>query len=155
MVYSISMAATHQVEETLRTDFHDTTMIWSKGSDRRRVYHKYFCINRTTNPAWTHRLNFSQWPGGDPNLIFPNTIYNFTGHKNIWWDLLNVDGKNETHYTKLKFGSTWIMQQNQQCDWLQDWWSDFSINNTAIDPVYYESYFQLHCDWCLDRKSVV
>lgn len=51
MVYSRSMIVAHQAEETLRSDFHDIIMIWFEGGDRRKVYHKYFCINRTRNLA--------------------------------------------------------------------------------------------------------
>lgn len=51
-----------------------------------------------------------------PSIIFHDTVYNFAGYTKLWWDILNVDGKGETHYTKIKFGPTWIMQRNRQSD---------------------------------------
>jgi len=41
-------------------------------------------------------LNQKTWPENDPNLIFPNTIYNFARYKKLWWDILNVVGRNGT-----------------------------------------------------------
>ena len=40
---------------------------------------------------------------------------------------------------------------NLQCDWLQDWWNDYGVNRTAIDPMFYESYFQNECTWCIEN----
>ena len=107
MVYTSSMATMHQVEESLQNAFHVISMIWSEGGYRRKIYHRFFYINRTRNTHWPiTKNNDALWPRNDPNLIFPDTIYNFAGYKKLWWDILNVDGKDETHYTKLKFGST-------------------------------------------------
>lgn len=154
MVYSRSMAAAYQGKESLRSDFHDLNMIWSEGGDIRRVYHKYFCINRPRNTHWPIMTNNAALcPRNDPNLIFPDTIYNFEGYKKLWWDILNVDGKNETHHTKLKFGSTGAMQRNQQCDWLQDWWINYGVNKTTIDHVYYESYSKMQVNLCFENNN--
>ena len=65
---------------------------------------------------------------------------------------MNVDGKGETHYTKIKFEPTWIMQMNRQPNWLKNWWTYYGINKTTLDPVYYESYTQKLCNWCNERN---
>jgi len=88
------------------------------------------------------------WPGGCPKLIFLDTVYDFAAYKQLWWDFLNVDDKEETHYTKLKFSTTRIMQRNQKCDWIQKWWVDYSVNKTTMDPHYHEAYHKFHCDIC-------
>lgn len=97
--------------------------------------------------------NVAIWPRNDPNLIFLDTIYNFLGYKKLWWDILNVDGKYEIHYTKLKFGSTGSMR-NQQAKWLQYWWKDYGVNRIAIDPVCYERYFQMQCRTCSKKNTI-
>ena len=101
----------------LERDFHDISGIWSHGGIRRGIYEKYFCINRTQNLAWPMPTQTSILSlGGDPKLIFPDTVYDFAAYKEPWWDFLNVHDKEETHYTKLKFSTTGIFQRNQQCD---------------------------------------
>ena len=91
------------------------------------------------------------WPGDDPNLLFPDTVYNFAGYKNHWWNLMNKDGHNETHYTKIKFGPTWINQRNQKPPWLDSWWFDYGLSAYSMDPYYFESYWQSKCEDCLER----
>ena len=61
---------------------------------------------------------------------------------------MNVDGKNETHYTKVKFGPTWTTQRNRQGEWLQNWWNDYGLNKIAMDPLYFENGFQSYCNIC-------
>ena len=61
---------------------------------------------------------------------------------------MNKDGKNETHYTKIKFGAVQIMQNCRQPTWLQDWWKDFGLNATTMDPTFYENWYQSRCDTC-------
>ena len=135
MVYERSMISPHLAEENLSKNFHDISVIWIEGRNQRRVYHKYSAINRTRVPTW-HDMP-EMWPQGNLSIIFPDTIYNFHDYKKLWWDIMNKDGKNETHYTKVKFGATWDMQGNQQPEWLQDWWKDFGLNETAMDPIFY------------------
>lgn len=98
-------------------------MNWYEGGRQRNIYHRYLVINKTRNTDWTITRNSPiLWPQNNPNLMFPYTIFNFAGHKKLWWDLLNVDGKKEIHYTKLKFGSIRTMQRYQFSVWLGDWW---------------------------------
>lgn len=132
MVYTSNMATAHQAEGALQNNFHDIAMIWSEGGRQRNIYYRYFVINRTRNTNWTITRNSPiLWPQNNPNLIFPDTVFNFAGYKKLWWDLLNVDGKKETHFTKLKFGSIRTMQRNQFSGWLGDWWKDFGVNCTV------------------------
>ena len=91
MVYSRSMLFENLAEEALSKDLKDITMIWTEGSNRRHVYHKYFRINRTRDPRWSDL--FSMWPRGDMSIIFPDTIYNYAGYKKLWWDILKTMGK--------------------------------------------------------------
>ena len=92
------------------------------------------------------------WPGGDLKLIFPDTMYGFAAYKKLWWDFLTVDDKEETHYTKLKSSTMGLMQRNQQCEWLQNRWTDFGVNRTTMDPLYHESHCRFHCDICFERN---
>ena len=62
--------------------------------------------------------------------------------------LMNKDGKGETHYTKIKFGLVHLMQNYRQKSWLQDWWRDYGLNATAMDPTFYENWYQSRCDIC-------
>ena len=45
------------------------------------------------------------------------------------------------------------MQRNRQSQWLQEW-SDFGVNKIAMDPVYHESYFQNHFNFCFKHNIV-
>lgn len=153
MVYTKSRTDALLAEDALKSDFHDITMIWSHGGNQRGNYNRYFSINRTRNIFWPMKTHDAAlWPGGDPKLIFPDTIYDLAGYKKLWWGFLNIGGKDETHYIKLKFGTTGIMQRNQQCDWLQTWWTDYGVNKTAFDPVYRESYSRFKCDICFEHN---
>jgi len=78
-------------------------------------------------------------------------VYDFAGYKKLWWDFLNVDDRVETHYIKLKFSAIGTFQRNQQCEWFREWWRDYGVNRTAIDPVYHESYCR-HCDLCFEQN---
>ena len=60
-----------------------------------------------------------------------------------------VDGKNETHYTRVKFGATGTTQRQRQGEWLQQWWDDFGLNKTAMDPLFFQRDFQYECDTCV------
>ena len=77
------------------------------------------------------------WPQGDPSIIFPDIIYKFTGYKKLWRDIMNVDGKEEVHYTRFKLGETWTTQRQRQCEWLQQWWNDYGLNKTTMDPSFF------------------
>jgi len=107
-------------------------------------------MRNTSWPFPTH--NAALWPGKDPSLIFPDIVYDFGIYKILWWDILNKDIKEETHYTKIKFGTTRIMQRNQRSDWMRDWWTDYGMNRIGIDHVYHESYVRMGCDICFEHN---
>lgn len=123
MIYKKAKRDVRYVEVALQQDFHDISGIWYHGGARSGIYEKYFFIHPTRNLTWswsTH--NDAKWPKGDPIIILSDTVYDFAGYKQLWWNFLNVDDKEETHYTKLKFSTMGIFQRNQQCNWFQDWW---------------------------------
>lgn len=94
MIYSDSMVRAHRVEEVLQNVSKYISMIWNEGIGRRKIYHRYFSINRAQNVEWSI-TNLALWPKNDPKLIFLDIVFDFAGYKQLWWDLLNVDGKNE------------------------------------------------------------
>ena len=81
------------------------------------------------------------WPQGNPSIIFPDTMYNFSDYKKLWWEIMNIDVKNETHYTRVKFGATGTTQRQHQGEWLQQRWNDFNLNKTAMDPLFFQRDF--------------
>lgn len=99
MIYIKSKREALYAEDALQRDFHYITGIWCHGGIFCGIYEKYFCINRTRNLAWPMPTQTSTlWPGGDPKLIFLDRVYDFVAYKQLWWDLLNVDENEETHY---------------------------------------------------------
>lgn len=80
-------------------------------------------------------------------------MYDFAGYMKLWWDFLNVDDRKETHYTNLKF-STLKFQRNQQCKWFKEWWQDYRVNRTAIDPMYHTEYCRKHCNDHFEQNIV-
>ena len=139
MMYSTCMTASQEAERSLSEDFCDLTVISTSGSDRTNIFSKSYAISRTRYPGKDWLAEFCMWPGDDPNLLFPDTVYNFARYKNHWWNLMNKDGHNETHYSKIKFGPTWINQRNQQPPWLENWWFDYGLSAYSMDPYYFES----------------
>lgn len=82
--------------------------------------------------------------------MFPDTVYDFSDYKKLWWDFMNVDDREETHYTKLKFSTMAASQKNLQCEWFQNWWTDYGVSRTAMDPVYHERYERKYCHRCFE-----
>ena len=99
-MYSTSMTASHEAERSLSEDFFDLAIICTGGSDRTKIYYKSFAINRTRYPGWNWSERFRMWPGDNPDFVFPDTIYDFRGYKNLWWNLMNKDGRDE-HQNKI------------------------------------------------------
>lgn len=93
---------THLDEEFLSQNFRDITMIYTEGCSQRRIFTNYISINQTRWSRWYNMLEM--WPQGNPTIIVLETIYNFSDYKNLGWDITNVDGKNKTHYIRVKFG---------------------------------------------------
>lgn len=82
MIYTKEKREALFVEDALQKEFHDISGIWHHGRVRKGIYEKYFCIHRTRNleSSWlTH--NATVWPKGDPNIIFPDRVYDFAGYK--------------------------------------------------------------------------
>lgn len=128
MMYSHSMAASHEAERSLSKDFWDLYVISTGGSDRSKEYYKSFVINRVRKIGPYIHGKFTSWPHDDPKLLFPDTVYNFAGYERLWWDLLNKDGPEETHYTKLKFAPTWINEKESKIPWLTNWWHHYGVS---------------------------
>jgi len=66
-------------------------------------------------------------------------------------EFINVDDKEETHYTKLKFSTLTTSQRNQQCQWFREWWSDYEVCRIVMDPVYHEAYQRKYYGWCREH----
>ena len=146
------MIASHEAEISLSQDLCDLSVICIAGSDRTKVYYKSYTINRTRWPGEYTRGRYQTWLGNNPDLIFPDTVYNLVGYKQLWWNLLNKDGQSETHHTKLRFGPTWINQSHYACPWTEDWWFDYGLSVYGMDPQFYEAYFQRQCNDCLESN---
>ena len=148
MMYNHSMAASEEAERSLSQDFWDLSVICTGGDDRTKIYYKSCVINRVRKlGSYTHG-KFTSWPHDDPKLLFPDTVYNFAGYERLWWDLLNKDGPEETHYTKLKFAPTWINSREPNVPWLSNWWFHYGVSPFSMDPNYYEVYCRRSCDDC-------
>jgi len=80
MVYKNSMMHSNLADEALRKSFHDISLIWNEGSNRTKTFHKYYTINRTRYPE---HLAGIVWPQKDLSLVFPDTIHNFRGYKDL------------------------------------------------------------------------
>ena len=38
------------------------------------------------------------------------------------------------------------MQNCRQSSWMREWWKDYGLNSTAMDPTFYENWYQSRCD---------
>lgn len=82
MIYTKAKTDALYAEDALKRDLCDITCIWSHGGICHGIYEKYFCINHTRNLAWPMPTQTATlWPGGDPKLIFPDTVYDFAAYK--------------------------------------------------------------------------
>lgn len=158
MIYDKAKADANMARQALEENFHDIGTIWHHGGRSTGIYERYYCIYRTRD-LWNKPGQFlvqpcARWPRNDPTVMFPDTVYDFSDYKKLWWDFLNVDDREETNYTKLNFSTLATSQRNQQCEWFQNWWTDYGVNRTSIYPIYHENYERKHCDICFENNIV-
>jgi len=156
MIYDKAKADADMARRALEENFHDIGTIWHHGGRSTGIYERYYCIYRTRD-LWNRQEHLpvqpcARWPRNDPMVMFPDTVYNFSDYRKLWCDFLNVDDREETHYTKLKFSTLAASQRNQQCEWFQNWWTDYGVNRTAMDPIYHENYERNYCYRCFEHN---
>jgi hypothetical protein len=61
---------------------------------------------------------------------------NYNEYKKAWWNFLRKENRNKTYFTLLKFRSVYTSMRGLYHVWLSDWWRDFDINKSAVDPTY-------------------
>jgi len=71
----------------------------------------------------------------------------------FWWEFLNLDDKVKTYYTRLRFSAIGHFQRFRQCKWFKDWWTDYGMNRTAMDPIEHEKYCKNLCRPCIEQCS--
>jgi len=82
MIYKKTKRDALYAEDALQREFHDILGIWCHGRVHNGIYEKYFCIHRTRDLTWPMPTqNSVLWPRGDPKLIFPDTVYDFSAYK--------------------------------------------------------------------------
>jgi hypothetical protein len=59
---------------------------------------------------------------------------NYSEYKKAWWNFLMKENRNKTYFTLLKFRSVYTSMRELYLVCLSDWWRDFCINKTTVDP---------------------
>jgi hypothetical protein len=81
-----------EAQDALTNNFHDIDLIWdirgNLGNNQ-----QYFCLNRP-------RLLY-HWPERNPEIYFPNSDYNYSSYKELWWNFI----QQEEFLTLTKFGN--------------------------------------------------
>lgn len=144
MIYDKARRNAELARKALEQNFHNIATIWQYGGKDTGIYEKHVCIYHTRD-LWNepgHRKTHmaARWPRNDPMIMFPDTVFDFADYKRLWWQFLNVDDQTETHYTRLKFSTVGHYQGYQQNQWLREWWKDYGVNKTTMNPVENEKY---------------
>jgi hypothetical protein len=102
----------------------------AKGKYREKEF--YFALDRPRTLV--------QWPEQNPNIIFPETFYNYPEYTSLWWKLLYQE---KTYYI-LKFGGIYSCTNFSPPSWLYTWWQDFGINKEEADPSLISQFYSLN-----------
>lgn len=110
--------------------FHDINLIWQEEREDKKEY--YYSLDRP-------RTLF-QWPEQNPDIIFPETFYDYSAYTQLWWKFLT----NEDSFFILKFGCVQSATNFCPPSWLYTWWQHFGVNKEEMDLWIISRFFHLN-----------
>jgi hypothetical protein len=110
----------YEAQNALSHVFRDIDLIWEIHNDR-GLHQQYFFLHRP-------RL-LLHWPERNPNIYFPDSDYDYSHYKYLWWDLL----QKEDVLKLVKFGNVNTATARRPPTCLVEWWEAFGVNKSAIN----------------------